>query len=308
MDIGERIRENFNRGFFDRAMSIQGLPEEYPAWTFKRNTWVGVAVPVREYIPFSEQFSQVRIRTEQGVWIGDREYTVLMLQCYAMDSRDQFVGMCADFVEPGPHGIFREELIGAPAKYWRKWKTLLGNVISDKSPYDILGELLVLEKTIRSGKTPRWSGIEHGTHDIETDTCSIEVKSTTQRYGYEVTINSVYQMNSADGLPLFLDFLRFEPSTIGQSINDVVIRLKAAGYDAEALEAALKKANLENGRVARQKKYKVLEWKEYPVDEHFPAITESSFKDNCIPQEVLKFTYTVDLAGVTGYTQLKSEG
>lgn len=304
MDICERIRENFNRGFFDRAMSIQELPEAYPAWTFKQNNWVGVAVPIREYTPFSEQFSQVRICTERGVWIGDKEYDILMLQCYAMDSRDQFVGMCKDFVEPGAHGEFREELIGAPAKYWKKWRTLLGNVMSDKNPYDILGELLVLEKMLKSGEVPVWSGVEHGTHDIETDTCSIEVKSTTQRYGYEVTINSVYQMNLANGKPLFLDFLRFELSAQGQSIDDVAIRLKAAGYDAGALETALKKAQLENGRVARNKKYKVLEWKEYLVDEHFPAITESSFKDNCIPQGVLKFTYTVDLAGVNGYTQL----
>ena len=58
MDICERIRENFNRGFFDRAMSIQELPEEYPAWTFKQNNWVGVAVPIREYTPFY-QFLQV---------------------------------------------------------------------------------------------------------------------------------------------------------------------------------------------------------------------------------------------------------
>lgn len=304
MDICERIRENFNRGFFDRAMSIQGLPEEYPAWTFKQNNWVAVAVPIQEYLPFSEQFAQVRVRTEREVWIGDKEYDILMLQCYAMDSRDQFVGMCKDFVEPGPHGELREELIKSPANYWKKWKMLLGNVISDKKPYDILGELLVLEKMLKAGKTPIWSGIECGTHDIENGDCSVEVKSTTQRYGYEVTINSVYQMYSADGKLLFLDFLRFEPSNTGQSIEDVVIRLKNAGYNAEALETALKKAKLENGRVARRTKYKVLEWKEYLVDEHFPAITESSFKDNSIPQGVLKFTYTVDLAGVNGYTQL----
>ena len=96
-----------------------------------------------------------------------------------------------------------------------KMEDITWNVMSDKNPYDVLGELLVLEKMFKSGKEPVWSGVEHGTHDIETDTCSIEVKSTTQRYGYEVTINSVYQMHSADRKPLFLDFLRFELSKLG---------------------------------------------------------------------------------------------
>lgn len=304
MDIFERIRDNFNRGFFDRAMTIQELTDEYPAWTFKGNNWVGVAVPMQKYAPFSEQFAQVRICTERGVWIDDEEYDILMLQCFAMNSREQFVGMCKDFVEPGDNGERRQELIESPVTYWKKWKELIGNAASDKQPYDTLGELLVLEKALKTGEIPIWSGIEHATHDIETDSCSIEVKSTTQRYGYEVTINSVYQMCSVKGKKLFLNFLRFEESKLGQSIDDVVIRLKNAGYDAETLESALKKVQLEEGRVARGEKYKVLEWKEYLVDEHFPVITESSFKDNCIPQGVLKFTYSVDLAGLNGYTQL----
>lgn len=304
MDIYERIRDNFNRGFFDRAMSIQELPDAYPAWTFKRNNWVGVAVPIQEYTPFSEQFAHVRICTERGVWIDDNEYNILMLQCFAMNSREQFVNMCKDFVEPGPCGELRHELIESPVKYWKKWKELIGNATSDKQPYDILGELLVLEKVLKTGEIPIWSGIEHATHDIESDSFSIEVKSTTQRYGYEVTINSVYQMCPVKGKTLFLNFLRFEESRLGQSIDDVVNRLKSLGYNAEALENALKKAQLEEGRVARGKKYKVLEWKQYLVDEHFPAITESSFKYNCIPQGVLKFTYSVDLAVLDGYTQL----
>lgn len=304
MDIFERIRDNFNRGFFDRAMSIQELPDAYPAWTFKGNNWVGVAVPVQKYAPFSEQFAQVRICTERGVWIDDKEYDILMLQCFAMNSREQFVGMCKDFVEPGDNGGRRQELTESPVKYWKKWKEMLGNATSDKHPYDTLGELLVLEKVLKTGRVPVWSGVEYATHDIETDAFSVEVKSTKQRYGYEVTINSVYQMCPVEGKPLFLNFLRFEESELGQSIDDMVIRLKSAGYDADALESALEKVQLEEGRVARGEKYKVLEWKEYLVDEHFPAITESSFKDNCIPQGILKFTYSVDLAGLNGYTQL----
>ena len=86
MDIVERIKNNFNKGFFGKGMLIPELPEEFPAWTFKQNDWVAVAVPINTYVPFSEAFSQVRISTSKRVCIGDTEYNILMLQCFAMDS------------------------------------------------------------------------------------------------------------------------------------------------------------------------------------------------------------------------------
>lgn len=304
MEIVERIKDNFNRGFFGKSMVIPELPEEFPAWTLKQNSWIGVAVPIDTYTPFSETFSQVKISTAQNVQIGNAAYNILMLQCFAMESRNEFATMCKQFVEPGENGQFRKKLIESPVECWIRWKEMLGNVSSNKEHYDILGELLVVERMLAQGKRPHWAGIEAATHDVELGDFSIEVKSTTDRYKYEVTISSIYQMRPAEGKPLYLSFIRFEPSELGRSVDDVAIRLKALGYNSADLETALKKAGLEEGRVARNEKYKVLEWKMYPVDDQFPAITESSFKDDRLPQNVVKFTYTIDLAGIVGQSQI----
>ena len=304
MEIVERIKDNFNRGFFGKSMVIPELPEEFPAWTLKQDSWVGVAVPVDTYTPFSETFSQVKISTAQNVQIGNAEYNILMLQCFAMESRNEFAAMCKQFVDPGENGQFRKKLIANPVECWKHWKEMLGNVSSNKEPYATLGELMVVERMLAQGKRPRWAGIEAATHDVELDDFSIEVKSTIARYKYEVTISSIYQMKPAEGQPLYLSFIRFEPSGLGRSVDDVAISLKALGYNGADLEAALKKAGLEEGRVARKEKYKVLEWKMYPVDDQFPAITESSFKNDRLPQNVVKFTYTIDLAGIAGQSQI----
>ena len=293
MNITEEIRENFNRGYFGKSMRIKELPDEYPAWTLKQNHSVAVAVPVEKYIPFSEQFASVKIHTAPNVEIGKKLYNILMLESFSMESREEFAVMCRQFVDPGKDGEFRKKLISEPVECWKRWKDMLGNVSSDKAAYDIFGELLVLEKMLSGGKNVRWSGCEYATHDIESDSFSIEVKSTTTRYGYEITISSIYQMNPVESKPLYLSFIRFEKSELGRSVNDVVQSLKQLGFDAALLESALKKRNLEEGRVARNEKYKVLEWKQYPVDDVFPRITESSFKDNCLPQNIVKITYTV---------------
>lgn len=304
MEIVERIKDNFNRGFFGKSMVIPELPEEFPAWTLKQDNWIGVAVPIDTYTPFSETFSQVKISTVQNVQIGNIEYNILMLQCFAMESRNEFAAMCKQFVDPGENGQFRKKLIANPVECWKHWKEMIGNVSSNKEPYDILGELLVVERMLAQGNHPRWAGIEDATHDVELDDFSIEVKSTTARYKYEVTISSIYQMRPAEGKSLYLSFIRFEPSRLGRSVDDVAISLKASGYNSVDLETALKKSGLEEGRVARKEKYKILEWKMYLVDDQFPAITESSFKDDQLPQNIVKFTYTIDLAGIHGQSQI----
>lgn len=35
MDLVERIKDNFSKGYFGKAMDIQELPNEHPAWTLK---------------------------------------------------------------------------------------------------------------------------------------------------------------------------------------------------------------------------------------------------------------------------------
>lgn len=305
MNIVERIKDNFSKGYFGKAMDIPELPKEYPAWTLKENGWVGVAVPVDTYIPFSEQFSQVKICTETNVQIGAMTYNLLLLQCFTMQSRNEFALMCAQFVEPGKDGNFRQELTISPEAWWKRWKEMLGNISSDRSSHDILGELLVLERLMQSGEHPKWSGAERATHDIELDTYSIEVKSTVARYGYEVTVSSIYQMRPSMDRPLNLDFIRFERSVQGRSLDDVARSLKQLGYDEDSLEAALSKAGLESGCVARNVRYKVIEWKSYLVNDGFPCITEASFKDDRLPPHILKITYTLDLAGINGSNQLQ---
>lgn len=304
MDIAEQIKDNFNKGFFGKGMQISGLPKDFPAWTFKQNNWIAVAVPIDTYIPFSEEFSQVRISTSERVGIGDNEYNILMLQCFAMDLRNEFSVMCEQFVDPGPNGQCRKKLIEDPAQWWKNWKNMLGNISSDRAPYDILGELMVLEQQLLAGKDPLWAGVNRATNDIEMHDASIEVKSTIVRYGYEVTISSLYQLRPSGSKPLFLAFLRFEKSALGRSVDDVAKSLELHGYDIIALERALTRLGLEEGRVARNQRYKVLEWKLYPVNESFPAVTESSFKNDRLPQNIVRFTYTVDLSGLTGLSQI----
>lgn len=300
MQIAERIRDNFNRGFFGKSMQIAELPDDYPAWTLKDANWIGVAVPIEHYFEFKESFAEVYLSTSQDVLIDKQSYNLLIIACTSMQLRNEFAVICENFVDPGNNGSKRKQLTEHPENWWNNWKSLLGNKSQTKEAYTVLGELITLERLLKTGNNAVWSGADHATHDIESENFSVEVKSTTSRYGYEATISSIYQMRPADGKKLYLSYVRFEKSELGQSINDMVRRLLTYGVKFEQLEEKLAGQGLERGRTAREQKFKVIEWKRYPVDESFPSITESAFKENSLPKSVVRFKYTIDLSGLEG--------
>lgn len=296
-DISDIIKDNFNKGYFNKAMIIEGLPSEYAGWTIKNDKWFGVAVPYDGAYEFSEHFSEVSIKTAKDVEIDGIHHNLLMLICSDMSLRDEFALICSQFVDPGENGYMRMQLISKPEIWWERWKGLLGNISSDKEAYSVLGELLALEYYIERGYNPVWMGQMASTNDIEMTDYSAEVKSTIARYGYNITVSSIYQLRRTQK-KLDLLFCRFEKNSSGQSVNDVVGRLIKLGYNSEEIERCLKKCGLEPGCVARKSTYKLLEMKKYSVDEKFPLVTESSFKNDCLPTHIVKFTYDIDLSGI----------
>lgn len=302
MNLVEQLRDGFACLRFNNALKVDGLPSEYPAWILKGDDWIAVGLPTDDYTPFSKECAKIRMYAVPDIEIGDLSHKMLLLQCSDMVSRNEFAVKAAKFVDPGNDRHLRQELIAAPEAWWNRWKNISGNIGSNLQPYDIIGEMLVLERSMQEGAHPRWVGVERGTHTIELDMAGIEVKSTTKRCRYEVPIHGVYQLLPMPGKRLYLDFLRFERADEdpGRNVNNLAQSLKQLGFDEEELEMRLAVLGLEAGRGARNRRYRVVEWQRYSVDDTFPAITETSFKRNRLPRHVVGLTYTLDLAGLPG--------
>ena len=198
MSLIENIKNNFNRGYFGKAMLIDGLPQQYPAWTIKQPGWYGVAVRTEKFMPFSERFSSSRIWTLKNAEINSQPMNLLMLACSDMNLRNEFATICSQFVKTSSDGTERKKIINNPAGWWDNWRSLLGNTQVEHEVYSKIGELLVVERLLLSGRKPKWSGIENATNDVELDDCSYEVKSTVKRYGYEVEVSSIYQLKPTE--------------------------------------------------------------------------------------------------------------
>ena len=294
MEILEEIREYF-ASTQNGARDIKSLSPEYPAMVIRSNEGYGVAVIFDDERDISEKFANSNLYT-QILAIGGEEKKYLILRC-ALDSlRYEFATVCAQFVEPGIDGIDRKNLLIDPLAWWKQWRELLGNAISQRQPYSVIAEMIALDELYVHDNTIEWSAVNAGSHDIEGNQESYEVKSTIKRYGATITIAGQHQLQSLKRLQLY--FCRLEQSKMGVSINDMRNKLVSDGYDKEKIEQQLYQLGYEYGSSVREEKYKVLEKRKYEVDDKFPKITKSSFKNDHIPESVIQITYTIDLDGL----------
>lgn len=294
MKILEEIREYF-ASTQNGARKIKSLPNDYPAMVIRNNEGYGVAIEFNDSRDISEKFANSRLFS-RNISIGGIEKKYLILSCMLDSLRYEFATVCAQFVEPGIEGVDRKNLMTEPLDWWKKWRELMGNTISSKEAYSVIAEMMVLDDLYVKDNTIEWTAVNSGSHDIEGCECSYEVKSTVKRYGSTITISGQHQLHSLKRLQLY--FCRLERSKSGISINDMKNKLITDGYDNTKLEQQLFRLGYERGASIREEKYKVLEKRKYEVDDKFPKITKTSFKDERIPESIIQITYTIDLDGL----------
>lgn len=294
MEILEEIRECF-ASTQNGARDIKALPIDYPAMVIRNSEGYGVAIIYNSERDISEKFVNSRLYT-QTLSIDGMENKYLILSCMRDSLRYEFATVCAQFVEPGINGIDRKNLLSNPLEWWKQWRELMGNAISNRQAYSVIAEMMVLDELYINDKTIEWMAVNSGSHDIEGNNGSYEVKSTIKRYGAAITITSQHQLQSFKRLQLY--FCRLEKSNHGVSINDMKDKLVSDGYDNEKIEQQLYQIGYEKGASVRDERYKVLEKRKYEVNEKFPKIVESSFKDNRMPNSITHITYTIDLDGL----------
>ena len=294
MGILEEIRECF-ASTQNGARDLRSLSKESPAMVIRNNDGYGVAIEFNDERDISENFANSRLFT-QIIRIENDERKYLILSCTRDSLRYEFATVCAQFVEPGLDGIERKNLLDNPLNWWKQWRELMGNTIANREAYSVIAEMMVLDDLYKKDNSVEWAAVMSGSHDIEGDQGSYEVKSTVKRYGASITISSQHQLQSLKRLYLY--FCRLEQSKEGVSINDMKNKLVEDGYDKEKIEQQLYHLGYEKGASVREDKYKVLEKRKYEVDDKFPRIVDSSFKGNHIPDLVTQITYTIDLDGL----------
>lgn len=289
-EVLSEIREHFAsqvQGF--RLLSKQ--PSNFRAYSFRQGVEFGVAIETSLSKDIYEEAAQITIKTMD---IMGMRY--ISLACCDELFRNEFANFASHFVEPGLNGENRTIVLETPLAWWNSWIGMLGNRVAGRNSYDTIAEMLALLSIYNEDNSCAWTASHAGSHDIETDSAAFEVKSTVKKSETTVTISSQFQLYSEK--PLQLWYYRMEVSEHGVSINDVKEQLINAGYDKNLIESQLEQRGFILGSSIRDKRYIVLETRKYVVDDSFPRIVESSFKNDIYPKNIVKILYTIDLEGL----------
>lgn len=186
----------------------------------------------------------------------------------------------------------------------QKWKHFFEKeneiIMSDNKQQGLYAELIVLEELItRNGKETilHWTGCDKELHDFYIDNNALEVKSSSVRQPYKISISSEYQLDQADlsgELLLFCLFLK-KSSSDGENICDVVKRINILIQDDSYYVDEFMKKLFLAGYIHEYEElyncyFRKRDIKYYEVKEGFPCIIRSG-----LMQGVNHVTYTISI-------------
>ena len=266
-------------------------------WSFRDNHFFGVLFPVSDRInsEINESFAGVDFYIARYNIDGYAD-NMLCLTSRTEETRKQFASVCFDFTREDS----RDKIIANPFEWWESWKQLLGNYQKSNTPYSLIGEMVVVDWLLRNGHKPSWnSKSTPSTIDIISldDSIGHEVKTTSIRYGNIIHMSGQFQISSNPG-KTYLYFLRFEELDSGvYTIDQMRKQLISHGYGKDILDEKLEKSPFRKGKRDRLRKYNLLEFKRFIVDDKFPLITDSCFS-NGFPNGIIHLEYDVDLSNI----------
>lgn len=292
--IRKEIEEKFAVKSGNGAYSIQSC-NDY-AWVLRQETEYGVFVRYAGE-DISESFSGASLYSRVMNIEDEGTINTLVFSCTNSLLRNEFSLVCEDFLSFCEDESNSNGMVNSPMQWWKNWKDLLGDAQKKKMIYDIVGELMSVLKLCELGQKPFWSATRLGTHDIELEEASYEVKSTLKKDRTQIHVSSQFQLSSEK--PLYLIFTRLEESDTGDSIDELLEKIGMyEGSFIKDYNKYLEERGLNYGNHNRKKKYVILEQRKYAINENFPKISATTFSEGKLPKGISHVEYDVSLDGL----------
>lgn len=232
-------------------------------------------------------------------WTGRRGIALVRR---AAGSPDIFAVMVVDLlrtlgVATVAHGREALRAFLERVREWQRFMSRTHRPLSTERQIGLLGELWVLkllsETSLAAGALECWHGPLRAAQDFRLPTGAIEVKSTARKKSFLARVNSIEQLEG-DGLPTFLCAMRFEETTDGTSLTELVdvLRKRFRSYGVErAFDALLLVMGYFDEHAGHYNRRLTLKTAQaFLADEDLPRLTHAS-----VPKPVRSATYVLDL-------------
>jgi len=263
---------------------------------FDSRTGCCIGIPVSD----SEEIGAVMISGSvclETVY-NDQAGKILMLSCFNSGLKELFAVFCSEFLDA--LSLSSEDIKETAVNLIIEWRELFG---AGSAVYNInmltglIGELLLIKKL--SADIPQifkaWQGPEGSAHDFRFERKSIEVKTSLIRSRTIIKAHGLYQFDIKRDEELVLAFCRLEKVNSGGFSAEELISELESGFSSgtkNSLDEMIK--DMSDDLLNRR--YRLLEFRMYKVDDSFPRLTVSDFKNNSLPSGITNISYTADLS------------
>jgi hypothetical protein len=283
--------ENFlNQKITNRLLKLDSTVDSYG---YRTDDDYGVLIPFNDPNPILLRFSSASLRNMQIN--GDFSGNYLYFSCSDESYLHQFSVLCEDFLDPQNIDVLKKD----PFTWWENWKMLLGNSIYNDAVYPVIAELVLYLSLLRKNEPDViWKGPDGALHDIETSSCSYEVKSTLTRNERVVNISSIDQLAIYNNKPLYLAYFIFEPRSSGGYSLEKCVDSFTDTASREFVLKKLGKLHVEPGTPNYKQEFALLGAYLYPVNRDFPAITRAQLESLHIDNRIQSISYKVNIMGL----------
>lgn len=185
-----------------------------------------------------------------------------------------------------------------------RWRELLARehkiTLTASELIGLYGELWFLRELVKlnSNSLSLWRGPFGERFDFYSGKTAVEVKTTRQRKGKNLIIHGHDQLEEPPNGDLYLCRIQVEIApNADETIHDIIADLQNLESDQYLLQRALAQLGFPAGSKEEYLDYafNVLEVDVYLVNDKFPRITKTSFKNDNLPSGIVSLEYSIDL-------------
>ena len=287
-----------------RELEQISLPYGSPLLTVDTENLRHLLIPISPDLAVSEDKKSGGIHVADAHWAVD-EYNrrVVDIVCLKPHLNDIFNHVILDIFDTlaDDNGYHPDR---AARMTLERWRELLAadnqsNITISKLT-GLYGELWFLREIIKQEPEgiSLWRGPLGERFDFYNGHSAVEVKTTRQRKGKNLTINGHDQLQEPEDGDLYLLRLQVETGESAQeSVTDVITAISNLGGSIRRLEQILFQAGLTRSELDSHHdiKFNTLTVDFYKVNDDFPRITSQSFKGNRLPSGISSIEYVINL-------------
>lgn len=245
----------------------------------------------------------IRLRADGKGQLTQGEHHFLRITCiqpHLVEAFKTFLNEISRRLEAGGRAPF--DVVRITVYHWRALLAVAGKKHDTSKLAGLFGELAVLKNLVsRQGANgiALWKGPDGAAQDFRSDRVALEVKTSLNVSSDAVTIHGLGQLDAPAGADMYIILLLIEESADGETVDELIAKLREEGVDSETLDQKLLNVDYVSGNAHNNAaKFVLTSSSMWNVPQDAPGLRRSQLSHNHIRGLVGDVSYKFSLGSL----------